>query len=188
MLRPCRKYLRFRVRLRASRMPPIVVHGNFVPLFDRKNYFQRIGRFSAGMGKLSRWKEKKGKEMGEEVELFKRFSCTRCSWRIEHLVRVKGHEWKRHETCRNIVTISVGMVPTGMSFIKRHLVTIPSSCNVVQWWHRSRDKFKGGNTSPGSKRPIIKLPLFLHCCSKRFVTVMLLSESAICPRDGQMER
>lgn len=35
-------------------MPPIVVHGNFVPLFDRKNYFQRIGRFSAGMGKLSR--------------------------------------------------------------------------------------------------------------------------------------
>lgn len=38
------------------------------------------------------------------------------------------------------------------------------------------------------KRPIIKLPLFLHCCLKRLVTVMLLSESAICPRDGQMER
>lgn len=53
--------------------------------------------------------------------------------------RVKGHtSGKRHETCRNIVTISVGTVSTGMSFIKRHLVTIPSSCVRVQSrWHRS---------------------------------------------------
>lgn len=55
----------------------------------------------------------------------------------------------------------------------------------------SCDKFKGGTTSfttlPGSKRPI-KLPLFFHCSWKRLVTVMLLSESAICPGDGQMER
>lgn len=46
------------------------------------------------------------------------------------------------------------MVPTGMSFIKRHLVIIPSSYGGVQWWHRSRDKFKGGTittTWRGSK-------------------------------------